>query len=143
MPLAQKLVTYTGENITPCGTCEVTLTYDNQKYHLLFVVEEGLGPILLGRNWLEIIQLSWNSIHQLKAVNATPAVEVIMQGYLDIFTDELGELRNYTPPLRVDPNTKSIFSKARHVPDGRSPAEELMGRRLPTTLDASHPQKQQ
>ena len=63
--MAQKLVTYTGENITPYGTCEVTLTYDNQKYHLLFVVVEGLGPTLLGRNWLEIIQLSWNSIHQL------------------------------------------------------------------------------
>ena len=27
--IAQKLVTYTGENITPCGTCEVTVTYDN------------------------------------------------------------------------------------------------------------------
>ena len=66
-----------------------------------------------------------------------------MQGYPDIFKDELGELRNYTPSLRVDPNTKPIFSKARHVPDGMSPAEEFIGRRLPTILDALHPQKQQ
>ena len=28
--MAQKLVTYTGENITPCSTCEVTVTYDSQ-----------------------------------------------------------------------------------------------------------------
>ena len=53
--------------------------------------------------------------NQLKAVNATPSVEDIIQSYLDVFKDELGKLRNYTASLRVDPNTKSIFCKA-HVP---------------------------
>ena len=27
--MAQKLVTFTGENITPCGTCEVTVTWQS------------------------------------------------------------------------------------------------------------------
>ena len=34
--IAQKLITYIGENITPRGTSEVSLTYDNQQYHLPF-----------------------------------------------------------------------------------------------------------
>ena len=82
--MAQKLVTLPGENITPCSTCEVTVTYDNQKYHLPLVVVPGLGPTLLGKNWLEVIQLSWNRIHQLEAVNATSAVKDIIQRYPDI-----------------------------------------------------------
>ena len=32
--MAQKHVTYTGENITPCDNCEVTVTYENQQCHL-------------------------------------------------------------------------------------------------------------
>ena len=112
--MAQKFVTYTGENITPHGTCEVTVTYDNQQYHLPLVVVPGSGPTLLGRSWLEVIQLSWNRIHQLKVVNATPTVDDIIQRYPDVFKDELSELRNYTASFRVDP--KSIFCKVRHVP---------------------------
>ena len=114
--MAQKIVTYTGENITPCNTWEVTVTYDHQQYHLLLVVVPGLGPTLLGRNWLEVIQLSWNRIHQFKAVNATPAVKDIIQRYPNVFKDKLGELRNYTASLRVDLNTKPIFCKASHLP---------------------------
>ena len=94
--MAQKLVIYTGENITPCSTCEVTVTYDNQHYHLPLEVVPGSGSTLLGKNWLEVIQLRWNRIHQLKAVNATLAVEDIIQRYPDIFKDKLGKLRNFT-----------------------------------------------
>ena len=114
--MAQKLVTYTVENIIPCGTCEVTVTYDNQQYHLPLVVVPGSGSTLLGKNWLEVIQLSWDRIHQLKAVNGTPSIENIIQRYPDVFNDALCELRNYTASLRVNPNTKPIFCKARHVP---------------------------
>ena len=80
------------------------------------MVVPGSGPTLLGRNWLEVIQLSWNRINQLKAINDTSTIVDIILRYPDVFKDELGELRNYTAPLRVDPNTKPIFSKARHVP---------------------------
>ena len=88
-----------------------------QQYHPPLVVLPGSGPTLTGSNWLELIQLSWNRIHQLKAVNVTPTVENIILRYLDIFKDELGELRNYTASLRVGPNTKPIFCKARHGPN--------------------------
>ena len=83
--MVQKLVTYTGENITPCCTCEVTVTYDNQQYPLLLIVVPRSGPTLLGRSWLEVIQLSWNKIHQLKAVNITSGVNDIIQRYPDVF----------------------------------------------------------
>lgn len=72
------------------------------------VVPES-GPTLLGRNWQKVIQLSWDRIHQLKAVNATPAVEDILQRYPDVFKDKLGELRNYTEVLKVDPNKTHLL----------------------------------
>ena len=72
------------------------------KYHLPFVVVPGLGPTLLGINWLEVIQLR---IHQLKAVNTTLPVEDIIQRYADFFKTKLSELRNYTASSRVNPNT--------------------------------------
>ena len=90
--MTQKLVTYTGE----MWSREVNVKYDNT---------------LLGRNWQDVMQLSWNRIHQLKAVNDTPTIKK----YLNIFKDELGELRNYTASLRVNLNTKPIFYKACHV----------------------------
>ena len=127
--MEQKLVTYIRGNITPCGTYEVTVTYDNQKYHLSLAVVPGSGPTLSGKNWLDVIQLSWNRIYQLKTVNAIPAVEAIIQRYPDVFKDELGELRNYTASLRVDPSTKPIFCKARHVPYAlREKVDKELGR---------------
>ena len=78
--MVQKLVTYTGENLTPCGTSKATITYDNQQYHLPLVVVPGSGPTLLGRNWLEVIQLHWNRIHHLKAVNATQLLRTSYRG---------------------------------------------------------------
>ena len=86
------------------------------QYHLPLVVVPGSVPTVLGRNWLEVIKLRWNRIHQLKAVNATPSVEDIIERYPNISKDEVSELRNSTASLRVDPNTKPIFCKARHEP---------------------------
>ena len=116
MPHGTKLVSYTGKNITPCSTCEVTIIYDKQQYHQSLVVVPGSGPTLLRKKWLDATQLSWNRIHQLKVVNSTTAVLDIIQRYPDVFKDKLGKLRNYIASLRVDPNTKLIFCKASHMP---------------------------
>jgi len=115
-PMSQKLATYTGESITPCGRCQVSVEYNGRQYRLPLVVVPGAGPMLLGRNWLQVVQLSWKRIYQLKSVNATPAIEDIIAKYPDVFKNELGTLKGFTAKLSVDPRTKPIFCKARHVP---------------------------
>ena len=73
-----RLTTYTGEIIQPCGTCDVSVDYDDRHFQLPLLVVPGEGPSLLGRNWLQVVQLNWRRIHQLRAVNANPAVEEIL-----------------------------------------------------------------
>ena len=111
-PTAQKLSTYTGENIIPCGICRVSVDYDSRNFHLPLMVIPEYGPTLLGRNWLQVIQFNWKHLHQLKAVNATPVVEDILAKYPDVFKDELGTLKGFTAKLSVDPKTKPIFCKS-------------------------------
>ena len=57
-PMSQKLATYTGENITQGGRCQVSVDYDGQQYCLPLVVLPGVGPMLQGRNKLQLVQLS-------------------------------------------------------------------------------------
>ena len=41
------------------GTIDVLVKYGNQETTLPLLVVKGEGPSLLGRNWLEKIQLNW------------------------------------------------------------------------------------
>ena len=92
------------------------MDYDDRHFQLPLLVVPGEGPSLLGRNWLQVVQLNWRRIHQLRAVNANPAVEEILAKYPDVFKEELGKLKGYTAKLCVDPDATPIFCKARHVP---------------------------
>ena len=57
------LNTYTGEVIKPSGKCDVHVTYQGHHHKLsLIVVDTTQNIPLLGRNWLNIIQLHWASL---------------------------------------------------------------------------------
>ena len=69
------LRTYTTEPIPVVGQVKVRVQYG--KYtgtHLLYVVK-GPGPALLGRDWLNHIQLDWSSIKVLATSTATPTLD--------------------------------------------------------------------
>ena len=58
-----RLNTYTGEVIKPFGKCDVHVTYQGHHHKLsLIVVDTTQNIPLLGRNWLNIIQLDWASL---------------------------------------------------------------------------------
>ena len=61
-----KLCTYSGEQLPVKGklTCEVS--YEGHSYTLPLIVLTGEGPTLLGRDWMQHIQLDWPSIFQIK-----------------------------------------------------------------------------
>ena len=52
------LRTYTGEDIKVMGTITVRVRYDNQVSDLSIQVVEGVGPDLVGRDWLEHFKVS-------------------------------------------------------------------------------------
>lgn len=65
-PCNVKLLTYSGSEVRVIGQLQVNVTYGDQSYNKLPLVvvdiEKTGQPMLLGRNWLEIIVLDWKSV---------------------------------------------------------------------------------
>lgn len=90
-------------------TWKVSVEYDGQQFCLPLVVVPG-------RNWLQVVQLSWKCIYQLKAVNNHICCDRIFIRYPDFFKDKFGELKSFTTTLSVVLKMKPTFYKAWHVP---------------------------
>lgn len=56
--MSQKLAAYTGEYITPCDTCQVSVNYDSRQFCLRLLALSATGTIFLGRKWLQVVQLN-------------------------------------------------------------------------------------
>ncbi|XP_029551127.1 uncharacterized protein K02A2.6-like [Salmo trutta] len=109
-PAGIRLRTYTGETIPLLGALEVNIAYNSQEARARLLVVKGNGPSLLGRDWLNKIQLSWGEIKH------TRVTEDVIQKYPEIFKEELGTLQGTTVKLFVDPQAEPRFFKPRTVP---------------------------
>ena len=56
------LHSYSGECIPVVGSIDVCVSYKGQKITLPLVIVRGVGPSLLGRNWLQNMQFNWQEI---------------------------------------------------------------------------------
>ncbi len=108
------LRTYTGEEVRPEGSLELTVSYEGRKFKLPLLVVKGKGPALLGRNWLGEIRLNWPMIKQLAPMNQR--LEKVVQSYPDLFKEGLGTLQGVKAKIHVDPSATPVFHKARPVP---------------------------
>ena len=110
---AVKLRTYTGEEIGVLGCINVKVQSKEQEAHLPLLVVKGNGPSLLGRNWLTKLRLNWQEIF---SVRTNHSLESLLQQHEGVFKDELGTLKGIEVKLRVNPQAKPLFYKARTVP---------------------------
>ena len=106
------LRTYTGEAMKVIGKFPVTATYANQSKALTLYIVPGNGPTLLGREWLQHIQLDWKSIAR---VSKDP-LQQMLDKHASIFEDTLGTIKNYTATLRVKESASPRFYRPRPVP---------------------------
>ena len=107
---------------------------------LTLVIIEGDGPTLLGRNWLHHIRLDWSSI---KAVLPHQrSLKDLMEKYHEVFTDELGTIKNRKAKLSVAQSATPRFHRPRSVPFAMKNAVEDELDRLEfsrkSTLGLSH-----
>ena len=107
------LRTYTGENLSILGSITVVATYNNQTNKLPLLVVKGNGPNLMGRDWLARFQVDWHSIHQLQSPNK---LNNLLTKFENIFTDELGTVKNVKAHIQLNQNSEPKFHKARTVP---------------------------
>ena len=80
---------------------------------LPLVVAQGKKPVLLGRNWLEKLNLDWSTIFKVSHV---PAVEDILAKYEALFENWYGSIRLYKASIQVREGAQPLFLNARPVP---------------------------
>ena len=107
-----KLQTYSKQLLVIVGSFNVPVEYGSQKATLPLVVVKGNGPMLFGRNWLEVIKLKWSDIHCVQA----PGLQDILCKYPEVFRKGLGTFQGPEVSLVVDAEAPPRFCKARPLP---------------------------
>ena len=106
-PAKLTLKTYTGETVPVKGVLDVMVELNKQKIKLPLYIVEGQYPALLGRTWLEKIKLNWQEVHMTAKDGAT--LSSILKKHAEVFTHELGSMKDITVKLNVKPNSKPNF----------------------------------
>ena len=93
------------------------------------IVLKGCGVNLLGRDWLDIIQLDWQSvvgskINKTQDVLMSPHIsheikrklDSLLGGNRDLFRDQIGSIKGYQAKINIKKDAHPRFMKARNVP---------------------------
>ena len=115
-----QLHTYTGETVKPLGVLSVKVRYGEQSKYLQLHVMKGIGPTLLGREWLHSIRLNWPVMH----LETQSGFRDVLDRHAAVFSDELGRLLNIKARIQLKEEPKPRFWKARPVAFARKPAVE-------------------
>ena len=102
-----QLQTYTGDVIPVQGSVLVPVEHNTQSLTLPLIVTEGSGPSLLGRNWLSVLRLDWQTIFTVQGSASLPQV---------LFKEDLGELKNARAKIYIASDEQSRFFKRYSVP---------------------------
>ena len=124
------LSTYTGGKIPVLGAVMVPVKYGNQQQELEALIVKGSGPNLLGRDWLKVICLDWNTIFQIASDNPRAALQDVLAKYPDVFAEGLGTLKGVKAKIYVDQDANPKYIKARLVPYALKTNVELELERL-------------
>ena len=95
------------------GALNVQVSYARQQKQLQLVVTEGNGPALLGRNWLEVLQIDWKGVYQ---VRDTAQLEAVLAAHGSVFKSELGTITCTKAQLHMDPNVPPSFHRPHPIP---------------------------
>ncbi|XP_039543047.1 uncharacterized protein K02A2.6-like [Pimephales promelas] len=123
-----KLRTYTGEPLGIVGVADVEVKYQQQEKIMPLVIVKGTGPCLLGRSWLEELQMQWSEI---KLVQSEMTLQQVLFQHAEVFKEELGTLRGATATLHVPTDATPRFFRPRSVPFAlKTKVEEEINRLL-------------
>ncbi|XP_021378372.1 uncharacterized protein K02A2.6-like [Mizuhopecten yessoensis] len=115
-PSNTKLKTYTGEMVPVLGRFEVPVNYGKFDGVLQAEVVKGDNPCLLGRDWLQHIQLDWNEIFSISHDSDNSIIDEIVSKHPSVFEPGLSKVRGTKAKIYVDPQEKPLYFKARPTP---------------------------
>ena len=115
LPTSLTLKTYSGEVIEPCGLMKCKVELNGQTKVLdLYVVNNDNKP-LFGREWLKVLKLNWTSIKTLGIQEAEEKVKELKKKYKNVFSKELGTMKDIKAHLTLKENASPKFVKSRSV----------------------------
>ena len=123
------LTDYGSHPITVVGTARVVVKYQDQQSEQVLTIVRGKGPTLLGMDWINVMELdylNWGKIRQTMQVEETVSfqetpsrsMEEIIKDYEEVFSGELGTVRNTKASLELKPEAVPKFFRPRPVPYG-------------------------
>ena len=108
-----QLRTYTGDVIPVRGSVLVPVEHNTQSLTLPLIVTEGSGPSLLGRNWLSVLRLDWQTIF---TVQRSASLQQVLDSHSEVFKEGLGELKNTKAKIYIASDEQPRFFKPYSVP---------------------------
>ena len=87
-PAAITLRTYTGKEVKAVGRINIDVKHGEERKRLSLIVAHGLGPSLLGQNWLSELKLDWRDIYRVNKLNASKLLSILTDHEI-VFRDEL------------------------------------------------------
>ena len=122
-PSSKVLKTYTGENVEICGEAEVVVTNDGKTATLTLVFVERGGPPLLGRDWIQHLQVD---LRINKIDSHDKKLQKLLEDHSSVFKSAAGCLRDVKVIRYGKPDTTPKFYIARQPPYAlREAIEEL------------------
>ncbi|CAG2221679.1 unnamed protein product [Mytilus edulis] len=90
-----------GEQIPVIGRAIVNVNYKKESEKLPLLIVKRKGPNLLGRDWLNKLQLDWKDIFSVVGSdNQSSDLNVILEANKEIFKDELGTAAPIVPVVK-------------------------------------------
>ena len=118
------LKSYSGNSLSLLGQLQVTVKHNSQVVTLPLVVAKGNKVPLLGRNWLECINLNWSEIF---SVQDTDPLKPLLDKYSNLFEEGSGRIHGMKAHITLQENVKPVYRKARPVPYAlKKPLEEKL-----------------
>lgn len=113
-----RLKAYSGEIIPLLGYVQASVQYGNQKATLPLIIVKGDRPALFGRNWLEKLKLDWRNIFTVEkgTKHGDPELQAVLQRHAVVFSEKVSAIEEFRATIRMQPNARPVFCKARPVP---------------------------
>ena len=89
----------------------VDVCYNKQVKTLKLYVFDREGTSLFRRDWLQHIRLDWKTIGLTTAEINESCVKPILERYSDVFSTQLGTIKDVKAKLEVKPDAIPIFKR--------------------------------
>lgn len=110
------LRTYTSQPVKVLGQMSVEVSYGSYEGTLTLHVVGGSCPSLLGRDWLQNIQLDWASVKTLTTHNSPLTLHQLMKKYANVLKTSLRTMTKFKTRLHLKEGARPRFCHPRTVP---------------------------